>query len=426
MTGGAATGGESGNGWGLAVPVVAGVLPLAMWPGLAAPFSTPKLWILAGAVTLLLPMAAWHVWRGRDGGGASVPPVLQFVLVAWLGSQGWSALAAPAVLPEALLLGVAGPLWCLVIVLAPAGQHGIVAAHVAGATLVAVIAVAQAAGVDPFAWLGWVPSMDGASPRMRVYATLGNPNFVAACMAMTLPLAGAIAVRQAGWTVTRTAAVCAGALVVAAMAVTGSRAGAIGLACGATVCAGCLGGRAARGMTAAALVVAALAIGLSGARSLDETARGRVYVWRTTWNHVWDHPVTGVGPGAFELYYPGWERAARAAGQGDPRFRGPQQFAHNDYLQALAERGVPGLVVTVLLLGMPVAWCRQVRQRPPAQRAMLAGGAGAVAACAAIACFDFPLQRPAETATLWMAVALGWQTARSTSPPTSQPGDVTP
>jgi O-antigen ligase len=397
------------------------MLPLATWPGLAAPFSTPKRWLLAGAVTLLLPLAVWHRRARRsDGGSAPVPPVLQFALVAWLISLAWSALAAPIVSPDALLLGIAGPLWCLVIVLAPEHLGRVVAAHVAGASVVAVVAIGQAAGVDPFAWVGWLPVMDGDSPRMRVYGTLGNPNFVAALMAMTLPLAAALVAGQAGWSRARTAAACVCALMIAALAVTGSRAGAIGLACGAVVGAGCLGGRASRWMMAAAVLVAASVIALSGGRGLSETLRGRAYIWQTTWSHAWEHPLTGLGPGAFELHYLGWEKAARASGLADARhtqFAGPQQFAHNDFLQALAERGVAGLATTVFVLAMPVLFWRLARLSPTASRAMLAGAAGAVAACAAIACLDFPLQRPAETATLWMAVALGWQAAGSTSPP---------
>lgn len=407
--------------WHLAVPIVAGLLPLATWPGLAAPFSTPKRWLLAGAITLLLPLAVWHVRaRPSDGGGAPVPPVLQFVIVAWLLSLAWSALAAPVVSPAALLLGIAGPLWCLVIVLAPGHPGHVVAAHVAGTSVVATVAIAQAAGVDPFAWVGWLPVMDGDSPRMRVYGTLGNPNFVGALMAMTLPLAAALVAGRVGWSRARTAAAGVGALLIAALAATGSRAGAIGLACGAVVGAGCLGGRASRWVMAGAVLVAASVIALSGGRGLSETLRGRAYIWQTTWSHAWDHPFTGLGPGAFELHYPAWEKAARAsglAGAHHTQFAGPQQFAHNDFLQALVERGVAGLATTLLVLAMPMLFWHRARRRPAASRAMLAGAAGAVAACAAIACFDFPLQRPAETATLWMAVALGWRAAGSTSPP---------
>lgn len=416
--------------WHMAIPIVAGMLPLATWPGLAAPFSTPKRWLLAGAVTLLLPLAAWHGRARRiDGAGAPVTPALQFAIVAWLISLAWSALAAPTVSPDALLLGIAGPLWCLVIVLAPGRPVHIVAAHVAGTSVVAAVALAQAAGVDPFAWFGWLPSLEGDSPRMRVYGTLGNPNFVAALMAMTLPLAAALVVGQWRWSRARTAAVGVCALLVAALAVTGSRAGAIGLASGAIFGAGCLGGRASRWMMTAAVLVAASVIALSGGRGLSETLRGRAYIWHTTWSHAWEHPVTGLGPGAFELHYAGWEQAARTAGLAHARstpFAGPQQFAHNDFLQALIERGVAGLATTVFVLAMPVLFVHRARRSPAASRAMLAGAAGAVAACAAIACFDFPLYRPAETATLWMAVALGWRAAGSTSTPTSQSGDLTP
>ena len=85
-----------------------------------------------------------------------------------------------------------------------------------------------------------------------------------------------------------------------------------------------------------------------------------------------------------------------------------ETHVHNDYLEALVERGVPGLVtvcapVIVLLVGL-TRWPR------PASP-VLSGTAAAVAAGAACALVDFPFARPAELAIWWVAIALALQGA---------------
>ncbi len=419
--------------WRLLIPLVAALLPLLVWPGLAAPFSTPKRWLLAAAVALLLPLAARQAVRRSaatgapsDSGAGRVPYLFQAVIVASLASFAWSALAAPTLSFDALLLGIAGPLWGLLIVLAAVPDASLAAAHVAGATVMAVIALAQAAGADPFAWGGWLPGIEGASLRMRAYGTLGNPNFVAALIAITIPLGLGLAAARAASQRLRIASGLAVAVLAAALAATGSRAGAVGLASGGVVFALVLGQRWRRWIVVGAVLAAVVLIALSGGRGLTETLRGRVYIWQTAWAHAWEQPMTGVGPGAFELQYAEWDRVAQASDRSaahDSVFAGPQQFAHNDYLQALVERGVPGLVTTVLLLATPIFLLRDSRSM--ADRASRAGAAGAVAACAALACFDFPLQRPAETAALWMSAALAWQSTQTASPIALHTGEMT-
>lgn len=53
-----------------------------------------------------------------------------------------------------------------------------------------------------------------------------------------------------------------------------------------------------------------------------------------------DHPLTGVGPGNFGLYYPKYEK--------DPRFY--SKFVHNFYLQVLCEYGIFGFVIFAVIL----------------------------------------------------------------------------
>lgn len=61
----------------------------------------------------------------------------------------------------------------------------------------------------------------------------------------------------------------------------------------------------------------------------------RESIWKSTALMIKDHPLTGVGPGNFELAYPSYRQARM-----DKRI----DYAHNDFLQFVAEVGVFGIV----------------------------------------------------------------------------------
>lgn len=477
---------------------VIALLPLAAWPGLERPFSTPKLYLLVAAVLLLGPFAwmaqtrrrtqAAAATAARDGSTSDAPasPVRatatddrldwprRVVPLLWLASWSWSALLGDIVSLDALLLALAAGLFALILIALDPDDAALAAALAGGSTGVAAVAVAQWLGVDPFALAGWVAPVTGASPRLRVYATLGNPNFVAALLAAAVPvtvglllalrarhaaplvalvppaslatvappastapsaslartqsLAGPrvrprtqmrAPMRLLAWRLPlgprpapalRLALGLALALQLCAIAATGSRAGALGLL-GAAFTGLVLGTRHLRPRVRAALALLATAgalglVALSPARSLGDTVDGRVHIWRTVWPHAFEAPVAGRGPGAFELLHPTWEQQSRPPA-GDPaaRFGGPQQYAHNDYLEALVDRGLAGPVT--ILLGLATSWAgtgRRARRAPV--RPVAIGAAAAVVALGVMACVDFPLARPAELVMWWSALAL--------------------
>jgi O-antigen ligase len=142
--------------------------------------------------------------------------------------------------------------------------------------------------------------------------------------------------------------------------------------------------RATRLVLVVLVVVLAAALVLLSGRlaerfSLDSPDRWGSF--RAAWDVFLRHPVTGVGPGIDQLVL------ARAAG-GASLFR----YAHNEYLQVLAELGILGglLLVAFLALLMRRLW----RDRIDAG-ALGVGGLAALTALALHAGFDFVWHVPA-------------------------------
>ncbi len=99
-----------------------------------------------------------------------------------------------------------------------------------------------------------------------------------------------------------------------------------------------------------------------------ETLNSRTYAWQSAWQAIRVRPVTGYGPGAFaEAILP-----YRTPGTMF-RFRN----AHNDYLQAWVELGLPGLALAALGLGLFLRRLRAVLDRETGRADWIALGAGA-------------------------------------------------
>lgn len=391
-------------------PLIVAVVPWLVWPGCDDPFSTPKRAAIAVAAVLL-----WAIVARRPpapGSGHRGITVIDVTALAWIATFVLSALLSDTASPAAVGLGLAGPAWALALARAAPRATLMVRAMLVTATGIAILALAQWLGADPFRAAGWAPDVAGGSQRLRVYATLGNPNFVAAWLAMHLPLS-ANAARAGRGSLSRAAGLLSALVLLAAVAATGSRGGALGAAAGLTTWV--LWARVVRPVAAVGAAVALIGVlaWLSPARVLPETAAGRFYILMVAWPHAVDRPGLGYGPGAFQQHYPAWEqegRKSRRLPQGlIHRFAGPQAHAHNDYLQALIERGLPGLATLLLAIAVPL-WAATRRRGAglaagpgEANRAALVGAVAAMAACALV---DFPFQRPAETFTFWTVSAL--------------------
>lgn len=238
-----------------------------------------------------------------------------------------------------------------------AGRDFFPAAWSAGASAAAAWAVLEAAGGTP-----------------RPFASFGNPIFLGTALASALPiaLAGACAPgpRRAWWA-------AAAALQGAGLLLTHSRAAVFGLLAGLALWALAR----LRGRALAAALAAAAAAGGAAAWAFQGREWTHALIWRDALSLWRAHPLLGCGLGRFHLEFPAFASEALRARW--PEGKVIVNFAHNEYLQTLAETGPLGLAA---LAGVPVAaWLLLRRDMGPGRLARGAAAAGALALFAAAA-----------------------------------------
>jgi O-antigen ligase len=110
-----------------------------------------------------------------------------------------------------------------------------------------------------------------------------------------------------------------------------------------------------------------------------------------------DHPVFGVGPGHF------YELSNRYAAEAIVPFGYTHENAHNNYVQVLAELGIPGLALFVLLVSLALreAW-RSAPRLSPTTIALLGGLAAYLITCVG----GHPLLVPDAAYPFWIALGL--------------------
>jgi O-antigen ligase len=383
-----------GRPWQRAADVLAPLLlvsvALAVWPGEAASFSSPKLLVLAvgAAVALVLAVAAPRP-------APLLPRLLGF---AWLASVGLSGLWGGDTHPARLGLEAASALLLVALLQRAPPPRAVLTGVVLAGSLVGLVGTLQALGLDPFRLAGLRPDLD--TPRMRVFATLGNPDFVAALLGASLAVTWAWVRAPAGWLAL---ALQGGAL--AACASWGSllalaAAGAFALARSLLYIQPHERWTGAR-WGALAAVLALILLGLSG-RPPSRILAGRLYLWRVAAPHVLDTPLLGGGPGSFVHRWPDWEArhwASPQASHAERSFAALQDHAHSDVLEWLLDLGLLGTLPRLALLALALA---AAARRPGPEG--LAPGVG-LAALLGRALVDFPLARPAELCLLLFLTA---------------------
>ncbi|MBI1763562.1 MAG: O-antigen ligase family protein [Acidobacteria bacterium] len=128
----------------------------------------------------------------------------------------------------------------------------------------------------------------------------------------------------------------------------------------------------------------------------------RLEYWRAAGRMFLDHPIAGVGLGAFPAVYPRY-------GHSSAKLERLEQ-THNDYLQLLTDAGALG---GLLLLWFVVALLRQMRRQwlelvylRSQERALWAGGCIALLGIAVHSFLDFNLQIAANALVCLLIVAL--------------------
>ncbi len=380
------------------VPLVVAAVTFAVWPPVEEPFSRAKSAVLLVAAGVLLARAAFAPPE------AAAPLPFRVLAGLWPATLALSALLAPLPHTGGLWLGLSGGLVLLSLLQSPVAPVPALCAIAGAGTALAGVALLQAVGVVPFSWGGWLGTHPGE--RMRVYGTLGNPDFVAAFLGASL----CVTVGEAASALQRSHRAAWGAalaLHLGALAATRSFASLLALGAAALSLAWTRPPRASEsrsGRTWALVVVglAALLLLVPWGRSLESALAGRRYLLAVSAPHVLERPLLGHGPDGFVTHWPAWEAAYWEAGAPDTerRFAAPQNHAHNDYVEWLLELGLVGTLPRVLLLlAALLAGRRAVHAR---DRAITA----ALAALCARALVDFPFSRPAELCLLGVLAAL--------------------
>lgn len=230
---------------------------------------------------------------------------------------------------------------------------------------------------------------------MRASGAYFCPNHFANLLALTLPMAFAVACMRSAGIPLRLLAGYTALVVLPPLYLSGSRSAWLGMIAGILAMSGFLGLRRGIGRALLLAGVVLLVLAVAGAlawlllplvqeRVLDALhGNVRINLWRDTLTMIADRPLLGVGAGGFRWVYPHyWHFLTIYI---DP------EFAHNDYLQLVAEFGFTGaLILFAVVVWMLFSLARLVRASDVDRGAyLIAGFVGAVVAYVVHANFDY-------------------------------------
>ena len=207
----------------------------------------------------------------------------------------------------------------------------------------------------------WVDVAQFPTLKTRAFSTLQNPNLLAAFLLMVMSLAGGIFFSTAKLRF-RLPLLGIGAVALLCLLFTYSRGAWVSLIVVAVICGFLFSRRLLWVLGPALLLVGFFAREevLSRITSIfnptDTSATLRMALWESTWGMISDHPLTGVGWGAYQFVYP----------QYDFFIQNPDTIifhAHNLYLNIAAELGLPGIAFFLLALATHLAIAFQVLHR---------------------------------------------------------------
>lgn len=369
-----------------AVVVLAAV---AVWRPLPDPFMLPKITVVLLGALAVLALAGVRAVRA---GHASVPrsPAAGLAAALMLMLVVATATADNPVLSlvgqHSRYGGLLSYLGYVVLFLAclrlytASTAPGIARALLIGLGLVTAYGLVQVLGWDPYSW--------SSGRDAPVFSTLGNTNFAAAYVAITSPVAAAVALSPAR---SRNARGAAGVLLAAGLVyILATQASQGVLAVGAGLFVVALASwlrrrRAGSGRTArpapprpaqvgalvvalAAVVAAALFVGPDLLRSGGE----RVQFWQAALASTADHPALGTGLDSFRDYFTRYRPGEHAAARGFQSTDSP----HNLPLTMLAGGGLLLALAYVAFVGYTAWMLVRGLRTLQADRLLLLGGFG--------------------------------------------------
>jgi O-antigen ligase len=168
------------------------------------------------------------------------------------------------------------------------------------------------------------------------------------------------------------------------------------------------------GLVAFALAASALVgFGLAHKTLHDWQGSGRLALWAAALAMFRDAPLLGHGPNSFGLHYRAYLDALQLPAwiAVDPRLT---PWAHNLYLELLAEQGLVGLLAFLALGAAGVAMVRRIRRSPEPELQRLGAAAGAaLIAFMAAAAFELSFIRAWVTIILFTLLGLLTTLSRS-------------
>lgn len=331
-----------------------------------------------------------------------VPAIVAFLALAVV-SAAWSPYWHQSVQWLIVLAGDAALLWLLVSVLATWSQV------IWFVTLLVGMGILEAGLAI---WQGW-------NGQARPSGTFFNPNFLAgylaaiACILTGLLLHGKLGLHGERWMTGRVgvvAMICAGAVLLGAIVLTGSRGGVLALAAGVAVTA-CLRFGWKKGLVGVAVLVAValvtpnpLSHRVRAEHAANPVSYARWHMWATAVRQMSDHPF-GIGLGLYQYVYPRY--AFPIEGQ-VARYGKVAQTPHSEFAQIGVELGVPALAVFCWGIGRIASEIRALAtlRLRRWQRGIIIGLAGATASILAHATVDSNLHEPGIVMVLILGVAV--------------------
>lgn len=397
--------------------------PLVIYRGFSEQFTAIKLvateGIATAAAAILAVCLIWGIarWPKSLRLGAPLGLLALSVLI--------SCLASP--LPTFSFVEVqyflCGPMWLVFLVAGGGGEcraRWLAAMVTLAGAAMAAIALLQWAGHDPLLFGGYHVDWGRMRNAMRLYSTLGNPNFVAGYLIGAI--FPALALAAASRTLAGKIACAASAVIIfAAIIGTRSRGAWLALAAGLVV-ARFVGRKKAQPPSMSELrpasanlapglsptvFLALVAVVTSQAQAVFAHFEGRAFLWRAGWPMFAEHPLVGGGWAMFQLRFPELQARYLAEHPELIRFWTHTSQLHNDPLQILYEAGALGLVALGWLLWR---YARGVREGASAgnllSRLWLGASAGGVTAILVDSLFNFQLAIPPTLILFFTLLAL--------------------